>query len=152
MFRGIRRREPPWARVLHALITPVSKGTLVARRPKQKMLTQLPQRFDPNFADRLSRRYSLAGVVLARRVELETHLGGAEALSYVERGLVKRTLWLELLIERYEQQVANGEAVDIGAITQLNNSLKGLYKDLGLKRRTKPAKPLAEIVAEAPAA
>lgn len=122
------------------------------RRTKQKCLTQLPRRFDPNFIDRLNKNYALARIVLARRHELETHLGGAEELSYVQKALVKRTLWLELLVERYEQQVANGEQVDVGAITQLNNSLKGLYKDLGLKKTAKPVRGLRELMAEGRAA
>lgn len=104
----------------------------VARKAKQKMLTALPKKFDPNFIDRLSQRYALARIVRGRREALEAHLGGRETLSYVKQALIRRVLWLELLVERYEQQVANGECVDIGAISQLNNTLKGHYKDLGL--------------------
>ncbi len=102
----------------------------MARRPKQKMLTAVPtKKFDPDFIEKLSRRYSLARIVQARRDALEAHCGGA-GLSYVQRSLVKRTVWLELLTETYELKVANGEEVDVGALTQLNNTLKGLYKDL----------------------
>lgn len=106
------------------------------------MLAALPSKFDPNFIERMSRRYALARIVLQRRDALEAHLGGRESLSYVKRALIKRVLWLELLTERYEQQVANGEPVDIGALTQLNNTLKGHYKDLGLdpKARTVSAR------------
>jgi hypothetical protein len=112
------------------------------------MLTSVPSRFDPNFIDRLSRRYALARIVVDRRGELENHLGGAENLSYVQRSMVKRLLWLELLTEQYEQKVANGEEVDVGALTQLNNTLKGLYKDLGLERKVKKVRDLDAIRAE----
>lgn len=105
------------------------------------MLAALPAKFDPNFIDRMSRRYALARIVLQRRDALEAHLGGREALSYVKRALIKRVLWLELLTERYEQQVANGESVDIGALTQLNNTLKGHYKDLGLDPKARTVSP-----------
>ena len=118
----------------------------MARRPKQKLLTQLPAKFDPNFMDRLSKRYSLARIVAARREALEAHCGGD--LSYVQASLVKRTVWLELLTESFEQKVAAGEEVDVGALTQLNNTLKGLYKDLGLKPTARPVGTLEELRAE----
>ena len=121
----------------------------MARRPKQKLLTQLPVKFDPDFMDRLSKRYSLARVVMARRDALEAHCGGD--LSYVQRSLIKRTVWLELLTESYEQKIAAGEEIDVGALTQLNNSLKGLYKDLGVQRTARRTESLAEIMRAAEA-
>ncbi|MGC8519281.1 MAG: hypothetical protein ACP5P4_12260 [Steroidobacteraceae bacterium] len=94
--------------------------------------------------DRLSKRYAIARVVMARRDALEAHCGGD--LSYVQRSLIKRTIWLELLVESYEQRVAAGAEVDIGAITQLNNTLKGLYKDLGIQRTARRAESLGAIM------
>lgn len=117
----------------------------MARKPKQKMLTQLPVKFDPNFIERLSRRYSLARIVQARREALEAHCGGGD-LSYVQLSLIKRTVWLELLTESYEQKVASGEPVDVGALTQLNNTLKGLYKDLGIKPTARPITRLRDVM------
>lgn len=116
----------------------------MARKPKQKLLTQLPAKFDPDFMDRLSKRYSLARVVQARREALEAHVGGDP--SYVQRSLVKRTVWLELLTESYEQKVAAGEQIDVGALTQLNNTLKGLYKDLGMRPTARPIETLREAM------
>ena len=105
--------------------------SVMARRPKQKMLVGMPQKFRPDFIDRMNRNYALARIVLERREALRAHVGGSP--SYVEDRLITRTLWLELLTETYEQKAANGDEVDIGALTQLNNTLKGLYKDLGIK-------------------
>ncbi len=122
----------------------------MARKPKQKLLTQLPAKFDPDFMDRLSKRYSLARVVATRRDALEAHCGGGD-LSYIQRSLIKRTVWLELLTESYEQKVASGEQIDVGALTQLNNTLKGLYKDLGIQRTARPVESLREIMAAAEA-
>lgn len=118
----------------------------MARRPKQKLLTQLPAKFDPNFIERLSKRYSLAGIVQARLEALEAHCGGD--LSYVQRSLIRRTIWLELLTESYEQKVASGEQIDVGALTQLTNALKGLYKDLGIKPTARPIQTFHEAMAE----
>ena len=117
----------------------------MARKPKQKLLTQLPTKFDPDFMERLSKRYSLTRIVQARRDALEAHCGGGD-LSYVQRSLIKRTVWLELLIESYEQKVASGEPVDIGALTQLNNTLKGLYKDLGIRSTARPIHRLRDMM------
>ena len=118
----------------------------MARKPKQKLLTQLPAKFDPDFIERLSKRYSLARIVQARREALEAHCGGDP--SYIQRSLVKRTVWLELLTESYEQKVAAGEQVDVGALTQLNNTLKGLYKDLGIKPTARPIESLRDAMRE----
>lgn len=105
----------------------------MARDRKDKLLTTVPPRFDPDFVRKLDRRFALSRVVADRLAALEAHRGGAEALSYVERSLVRRTVWLELICETYEQRFAQGRETDVGAITQLVNALKGLYKDLGLK-------------------
>jgi hypothetical protein len=121
-----------------------ARSTDVAPRPKQKLLTSVPAKFDPDFMERLSRRYSLARVVHDRRDALEAHCGGD--LSYVQRSLVKRLVWLELLTETYEQRVANGEEVDVGALTQLNNTLKGLYKDIGIRPTARPIRRLRDVM------
>jgi hypothetical protein len=105
----------------------------MARAPKHKLLTALPSKFDPNFIDRMDARFALAGIVRSRRAELEAHCGGDP--SPIERRLIRRTIWLELLTEGLEQKIANGEEVDVGAITQLGNTLKGYYKDLGYKSK-----------------
>lgn len=107
------------------------------RTSKQKMLTALPAKFRPDFLDRLNRNYTLARVVLARREALRAHVGGNP--GYVLESLISRTLWHELLVEQCEQQAANGDPVDIGRYTQLTFSLKGLYKDLGIRATAKTA-------------
>jgi hypothetical protein len=121
----------------------------MARRGKQKMLSEVPQKFDPDFIDRLNRNYSLAHVVHDRRDALVAHCGGSP--SYTQSGQIKRLIWLELITESIEQKFANGEPVDIGALTQLNNSIKGLYKDLGLQPTPKPTRRLADVMREAAA-
>jgi hypothetical protein len=120
---------------------------LVARRAKQKMLTAVPGSFDPNFIERLSGRYAMTGIVRDRREALTAHCGGNP--SYVQASLIKRTLWLELIVESMEQKFASGEPVDIGALTQAGNTLKGYYKDLGIAPTAKPTRRLHEHMAAA---
>ena len=120
----------------------------MARAPKQKLLTTVPQKFDPDFIERLDSRCNIAAIVHERRAALEAHCGST--VSYVQGSLVKRCIWLELICESYEQKLVNGEPVDVGALTQLNNSLKGLYKDLGLQPTAKPVRRLRELIEEKP--
>lgn len=47
--------------------------------------------------------------------------------------------------------MANGTEVDVGALTQLNNTLKGLYKDLGIQPTARPIESLHEAMAAAEA-
>jgi len=108
------------------------------------MLTALPAKFRPDFLDRLNRNYALARVLLARREALRAHVGGDP--GYVLSSLISRTLWHELLVEQCEQQAANGEPVDVGRYTQLTFSLKGLYKDLGIKPTARQTRTLHELM------
>jgi hypothetical protein len=116
----------------------------MARKGKQKMLTAVPRKFDPNFIDHLDARFKLAAVVKGRRDALEAHRGGD--IGYVERSLITRLVWLELMTESYEMKFANGEPVDVGALTQLNNTLKGLYKELGIRPTARPVRSLRELM------
>jgi hypothetical protein len=118
----------------------------MAREKSAKLLTALPERFDPNFIENMDKRYALSQIVLARIEALESHRGGAECLSYVERSLIRRCVWLELITETYEQRFSQGQETDVGALTQLNNTLKGLYKDLGLKPVTRTVNRLHDVM------
>jgi hypothetical protein len=122
--------------------TRARRETNMARKAKQKMLTSVSSTFDPDFIEHLNKNYSLSWIVRDRRDALEAHRGGE--LSYVERALIKRLVWLELITESYEQKFVDGASVDIGALTQLNNTLKGLYKDLGLKAAQRTVRSLRE--------
>ena len=48
----------------------------MARKPKQKLLTQIPEKFDTDFLERLSKRYWLTRIVKDRLAALEAHLVG----------------------------------------------------------------------------
>ena len=110
-------------------------ASTMARRPKQKLLTSIPGKFYPDFIDRLNGNYAITEIIRARREALIAHCGGGADgvdIGYVKHSLIKRTIWLELIAETYEQRFVIGEEIDIGALTQVNNTLKGLYKDLQL--------------------
>lgn len=99
--------------------------------------TALPDRYDALWIERLDGRTRLAQSVRDRYAALTADLGGDDALSYQQRSLAKRALWIEASIESQEAALSRGEDVDAGRMTQQVNTLIGLYKTLGLKRQAR---------------
>ena len=64
-------------------------------------------------------------------------LGGADRLSYAQRSLVERALWLEYWLAEQERALATGKEFDVGKWTQAANSLQGIYSKLGLERQAR---------------
>lgn len=83
----------------------------------------MPAKFGPDFIEKLSKRCTLTRVVRERRDALAQHVGGN--LTYIQQSLVKRTVWLELITETYEQRFVNGEDVTIGAIHAAQQHTQG---------------------------
>jgi len=106
----------------------------------------LPDEFTPRFLDALDGRTVVAKTLRARLSEIMADLGGEDQLSYAQRSLVRRAVWLESWIETQEAAAAEGEQVDIGRQVQALNSLVGLWRTLGLERRQKNAPTLQEYL------
>lgn len=119
----------------------------MARGKSVRLLAEIPDKYAPDFIDRLDRRTILGRAVSDRFEAIATDCGGRDSLSHVKLGIVKRLVWMECLIEGIELQVAGGEPVDVGVYTQLVNSLLGLSRMLGLERKPKPVKGLHEYMA-----
>lgn len=111
-----------------------------------KIMATIPDRYSPDFADRLDGRTLVARTIRERIETIESDMGGAESLSHARRSLIRRTVWLEAVIEHSEQKLAAGEGIDLGGHTQAINTLIGLYRLLGLERRQRPVKRLREIM------
>jgi hypothetical protein len=109
----------------------------MARGTSTKLLATLPDNYSSNWLARLDKRTKIARAVLERIGALESDAGGADALSHARRSLIRRAVWIEALCEGHELRLASGEAIDVGALTQLTNSLLGIYRALGLERRQK---------------
>lgn len=110
--------------------------------PKQ---SDVPASYSPDWIEALDGRTTLARAVQNRLANLETDLGGRAALSYQQRSLCKRAIWMEAVIEQLEAGLARGEEVDLGRMTQATNTLIGLMKTLGLKRQAREV-TMADIV------
>lgn len=100
-------------------------------------LSAPPQHYSHNWLGELDGRTAVAQEMRLRWDEFTADLGGAERLSYAQRSLVSRALWLEFWMQQQEQQLAAGGEFDVGRWTQAANSLQGILAKLGLERRAK---------------
>lgn len=110
-----------------------------------KILATIPDKYSPDFAERLDKRTSIAKAICGRIETIESDMGGAESLSHARRSLIRRTVWLEAIIEHSEQKLAAGEGIDLGGHIQAINTLIGLCRLIGLERRAKPVESLRDV-------
>lgn len=103
----------------------------------------LPSEFRPRFLDTLDGRTQTARVLRQRLAEIQSDLGGADQLSYAQRSLARRAVWLEAWIETQEANAADGEKIEIGQQVSALNSLIGILKTLGLERKASQVPDLA---------
>lgn len=115
----------------------------------QPKYRDIPDRFAAGYLERLDGRTAIAVEMRARWQSMTDDLGGVDRLSYSQRSLVERALWIEHWIAQQERELAEGriEAFDAGRWTQATNSLLGLYRTLGIERRAKDVTDLASYIA-----
>lgn len=111
-------------------------------------LSAPPDRFSQGWLQSLDGRTSIAQVMRERWQQFTDDLGGSDALSYAQRSLVERALWLEYWMQAQEQQLAEGKDFDVGKWTQAANSLQGILAKLGLDRVAHDVPNLAEFLAK----
>ena len=112
-------------------------------------LAEIPNRFAAGYLEQLDGRTAIAVEMRARWHSMTDDLGGVDRLSYSQRSLVERALWIEHWIAQQERELAEGriEAFDAGRWTQATNSLLGLYRTLGIERRAKDVTSLSDYIA-----
>ena len=106
-----------------------------------------PRQFEPQWLTALDGRTAIAQEMRRRFDEVASDLGGADSLSYLQRSLLSRYLFAEFWIQQREQEMAEGQEVDIGKLVQASNNLVGLANKLGLERRAKDVPNLADYLA-----
>ena len=97
----------------------------------------VPQQFSPNWMQSLDGRTAIAQELRGRYAAVCTDLGGEDNLSYMQRSLVTRALWLEFHLQQQEELLATGEGFDSGKWVQAANALQGIWAKLGLERKGK---------------
>ena len=95
----------------------------------------LPERFESGWLAKMDTRMALVRELRARLDALATDLGGMDALSYQERSLCERAIFVEYLLAKQERELIEGAEFDQGAWVQSVNALSGLFNRLGLQRR-----------------
>jgi hypothetical protein len=124
----------------------------MARGKSVRLLAAIPEKYSPDFMDRLDKRTVLGRAVLERYQAVMCDLGGEEMLTTIKRSLVRRFTWFEIMIEGMECRAAAGEEIDIGSWSQLTNSWLGIARLLGLERKSRPARSLRDVMDEVPSA
>ena len=116
----------------------------MARGKSVRLLAAIPEKYTPDFMERLDKRTVLGKAIVERYETVTADLGGAESLTSIKLSLVRRFVWFETMLQGMECDAAQGKAVDIGAWTQLTNTWLGIARLLGLERKSKPVRKLRE--------
>ena len=106
-----------------------------AEKPTGRKRNTVPSQFANGWLGQLDERTNLARTMLARYRVLTDDLGGLGSLSYAQRSLCERALWLEYWMAQQERALAEGAEFEVGRWTQAVNALQGIYTKLGLARR-----------------
>lgn len=109
---------------------------------------EVPERFRAGWLGALDGRLSLARDLRQRFAEVCNDLGGQDRLSYMQRSLIERSLWLEFWLAQQERELAGGEDFDVGKWVQATNALQGIYSKLGLQRQTQEVPSLSQYLAK----
>jgi hypothetical protein len=118
----------------------------VARDRSNKLTLAMPAKYEPDFERRIDKRTAVGTALLQRLAAIQSDLGGVEGLSYAKQSLAKRAVWVEATVEAFEQSLANAQPIDLGAYTQAINSLLGLWRVLGVERRTRSVRSLRDVM------
>lgn len=119
----------------------------MARGVSTKLLTSLPEKYSSDWLERMDRRTKVWRAINDRIAQLESDAGGVESLAHARRSLIRRAVFLELLVESQEVRFAAGESLDVGSYTQAFNSMLGAYRLLGLERKARPLRRLRDVMA-----
>lgn len=109
-------------------------------------LSKIPGKYKRDWIETLDGRTKMAAVINDRLSGLENDLGGRDSMSYQQRSLAKRAIWMEAIIEQQESALSRGEDIDQGRLTQAVNSLIGLFSKLGLERQARDVPSLHDYI------
>ncbi|MCH2191986.1 MAG: hypothetical protein MK088_06595 [Alteromonas sp.] len=97
--------------------------------------TTPPEAYKADWLKSMDKRTSIANDLQQRHIALCDDLGGIETLSYQQRALIDRCIFLEYHLQQEEMKLATGGEFDSGKWVQACNSLNGLFSKLGLQRQ-----------------
>ena len=114
--------------------------------PKAKTLPD----WSHDFLTHIDGNCSLGYALRQRHQALQDHVSGGDPdrLTYPQRSLIRRVLWLEARIERDEEGFALGKPLSPGSHATLLNSLVAIYKMLGIEPKVKHVSSIKDYIAE----
>jgi len=120
------------------------------KRPYNQQKPQnLPAKYEPGYFGKLDGRTTLAKAMAANYDQIVADLGGMDSLSYFQRSLIERALWMEGVIQKYEHELATADKETaetiLGKWTQMVNAYAGLCRQLGLEKQSSN-KPWADPI------
>jgi hypothetical protein len=119
----------------------------VAREQASKLLSRIPADFRGDFMTIIDRNTPVGQAMHDRCAMVVTDLGGDDNLSTVKRSTARDWAGLDVLVESLLCRLAAGEEIDAGSLVQLMNTKTGIARMLGLDRRPKQVRSLAEYMA-----
>ena len=102
-----------------------------------------PHRYEAGYLGKLDGRTALAIELRDKYNLIAADLGGTDHLSYMQRSLIERALWLEHFLTLEEQFLSRDDlrSFEPTAWVSATKTLIALYSRLGLERRTKTVTP-----------
>jgi hypothetical protein len=108
---------------------PVAAAKVASARPHRATRPQLLTR------DHLDGRTNAAKLFAKLVTEIESDLGGREALSTIERALVEAFVGATVTLHALNAQLALGQPIDLGQHAQAVSAMVRVASRLGLQRR-----------------
>ena len=108
------------------------------------LLKEPPEQYEPDFLADMDQRRNLTQDLRSRHKQLVYDLGGIDNLSYVEKSLIERSLWIEHFVTCIEKQLILNPDIppDTDEWFKGVRALESVYSKLGLKRRAKEVESL----------
>nr|WP_297349006.1 hypothetical protein [uncultured Glaciecola sp.] len=107
------------------------------------------EKYSTNWMQNLDGRTAVAQELRQRHSNLCDDLGGYPSLSYQQRAMIDRAIFLEFHLQQQELILATGADFDSGKWVQACNALSGLFAKLGLNRQVKEVTSLSQYVKQA---
>jgi hypothetical protein len=111
----------------------------------------LPRRMRPGWLKRMDQRSLVARGLLMRLSEVTVQLTGdtdPNALSPIERSLAERWIHIEAMAMAMEIDLRAGTPIEVPSYLSAVDRLHSIGKTLGLKRKAKAVRSLAQLVSD----
>ncbi len=131
-----------------------AKSPTRQRRRRRSKSIELPAKFEPGFIREIDQRSALAARLRTSFSEVVEDIGGHKELSHTQLVLIERFVFLAETMRGWEVRIATKPKASAELLSrwiQALNSLNGLAKAIGLKRKRKSVDDLQSYLKKAKA-